>query len=228
LAAVNGAKHAIEGSMLALRSVALLLRGSWQEARACAELAQQNARIVNSAFNIVTCAFYAAYASWQLTHAREALERMLVTVEWIESHHLELLAGFDYGSVADALRQSGDTARALSYAERALRRASLGDPLGEASAYRVLAQLAAAAGESPAQVEAQLARARLAGERRGSRHEHVKTLLVQAQLLLERGQRADGERIARDCRAAARELGMPWYAERARALSAPGESERAS
>lgn len=214
LSSVRGTKHAIEGSATALRCIALLWRGRWEDACAAAELAQQNARVVNSAFNFVTCSFYGAYATWELTRSRAALDRMLATVEWIESQHLELYASCDYGWIAHALLQSGEPERAKGYVDRALRRASLGDPMGEAAAYRVLARLA----EDVPSAQACLVRAFAAGERRGSRHEAVKTQLVQAELYLERGELARAEHWASSSLSAARELGMAWYADQAEAM----------
>jgi tetratricopeptide (TPR) repeat protein len=165
-----------------------LWRGHWQEARATAQLGQQNARIVNSAFNMTNCSFYSEYASWELTRSPEALERMQVTAEWIEAHHLELFASCAYGWLAQALVESGQAERARSYADRALRRAGMGDPLGEASAYRALARLSAEAGKHT-EAEAYLERAIQAGQRRNARHEDVKTLLLRAQLTGTRGER---------------------------------------
>jgi class 3 adenylate cyclase/tetratricopeptide (TPR) repeat protein len=214
LSSVRGSKHAIEGSATALRCIALLWQGRWQEACAASELAQQNARVVNSAFNFVTCSFYGAYATWELTRSREALARMTSTLEWIEAHHLELYASCDYGWFADALLQSGEKERAKSYVDRALRRASGGDPMGEAAAYRVLAQLA----EDVPSAQACLVRALAAGERRGSRHEAVKTQLAQAQLFRARGDGVQADHWANMALSHARELGMDWYAERAQAL----------
>jgi class 3 adenylate cyclase/tetratricopeptide (TPR) repeat protein len=220
LSSVRGTKHAIEGSATALQCIALLWRGRWQDARAAAERGQQNARVVNSAFNFVTCSVYAAYASWELTHSREALDRLQATVDWIESQHLELYASCDYGWLAQALFESGELVRARSYVERALRRAELSDPMGEAAAHRVLASLAARGGGDLAHVEACLERAREAGERRGSLHEAVKTELLRAQLHIERGAREEGVHWAERCATQADALGMHSYADRARALVA--------
>jgi predicted ATPase/class 3 adenylate cyclase len=219
LSSVRGAKHAIEGSANTLRAIALLWRGRWHEARAVAEQALHNARIVNSAFNVVTSSFYLAYATWELTHSRESLDRMQATSDWLESQQLELFASCDYGWCAYALAQSGDPTRARSYVERALRRASLGDPLGEAAAYRVLAQLAAEAND-PFAAEEHLQRAMVAGERRGSRHEAVRTLLLRAELCRVRGETELAERFAEESAELASELGMHTYAERARSLLA--------
>lgn len=225
LSSVRGRKHAIEGSAQALRCIALLWRGHWNEARASAELVQQNARVVNSAFNTVTGAFYGAYASWELAHSREALERMLSTIDWLESEHLLLYASCDYGWIAHALVRSGEPARARIYVERALRRASLGDLLGEAAAYRVLAELSAS--DDPAQSEQYLERASEAGAQRGSRHEAVKTLLLRAELALARGDHEQAQRWADESSALAAELGMHWYVERARSLTTSEHVESA-
>jgi tetratricopeptide (TPR) repeat protein len=217
LLAVRGSKHAIEGSAAALHSIALLWRGRWEEARATAGRGQQNARLVNSAFNMLTCGFFNEYATWELTRSAQALKRMQVIAEWIESQHLELFASCDYGWLAEALVQSGEPERARSYVERALKRASLGDPLGEASAYRALAQLAAEA-NNPSEAEIYLARAMLAGQRRSSPHEDVKTLLLRAKLCARAGDREASLRWAEACASTAQGLGMHVFAERAREL----------
>jgi ATP/maltotriose-dependent transcriptional regulator MalT len=145
---------------------------------------------------------------------------MRVTLDWIEAHHLELYAGADYGWFAHALQTQGDHAQARAYVDRALRRAAHGDPMGEATAYRVLARLHAAEGADTSPVETCLEQATRAGEARGSRHELVKTQLLRAELCGERGDPESARRWADASRTAARELGMPWHLERAEQLLA--------
>ena len=209
--------HAIEGSVLALKSIALLWRGHWHEARETALRAQQNGQLVNSAFNIVTCSLYGTYAAWELTRLDEHLQRMQVTIDWVETQHLELFAGCDYGWFAHMLQCVGEHERARAYVERALRRAASGDPMGEASAYRVLARLGPAEGDlaDASHVEICLERATRAGEKRQSRHEAVKTLLLRAELGYEHGDVVNARQWAEAARAEARELDMRWHVQQA-------------
>jgi hypothetical protein len=140
---------------------------------------------------------------------------MQVTIDWIESQHLELYASGDYGWFAHALQCSGEHERARAYVDRALRRAADGDPMGEASAYRVLSRLDSSEGADASRVELWLERATQAGEARQSRHEAVKTQLLRAQLCCERGDVVNALHWAESCRANAHALEMRWHVQQA-------------
>ena len=107
----------------------------------------------------------------------------------------------------------GDERAAREYADRALGRASQHDPLGEAQAQRVLAQLA--------QSDTQLARAHLeasftAAARRGSRHDTARCHWLRAEWLTGVGDFTAAKQSADAARAEFEAMGMRYYLARAR------------
>jgi class 3 adenylate cyclase/tetratricopeptide (TPR) repeat protein len=226
LSSVSGIKHAIEGSILGVRCIALLWRGHWAQAVQTAQRARQNAQHVNSAFSFATCSFFGAYAEWEISGSPEQVRRMRDAADWISAQHLELYAAADYAWLAHALLTQGQHDLAREYTTRALQRAAQGDPLGAALAYRVLARMEPAEPDANAEAHVQqcLDLAMRAGEARGSRHEAVKTFLLRAQLSQASGAHREAREWAERSRAEALATGMPWHLEHAERLlaSIPG------
>jgi tetratricopeptide (TPR) repeat protein len=169
--------HAVEGSVFALNAMVELQRGAWEAARSAALRSQVIAERVNSHYTFMTSAAYEAYARFMLTHEADALRQLRSSIESLEGRGTELFLSFGQGLVAHAAWIAGDMSLAQSFAERALARARQHDPLGEAVAYRVLAQLSTTRStQGRLELTSHLQAALAAAERRRSKRE---TLLTQ-------------------------------------------------
>jgi tetratricopeptide (TPR) repeat protein len=146
LGALSGSRHAIEGSILGLRTVLRMLYGHWQACIESATLARATAQRVHGPYVFAISQSCAAYARFQLSGDRSVLEEQRQANEWLERRGIGLFVSACFASYADAQLTIGDLQTAHDYAERALARAARKDRLGESSAYRTLARLHARPG----------------------------------------------------------------------------------
>lgn len=217
LGMVETSDHAIYGSVLGLRCIALIWRGRWHEAYEASLRNLKNARLVTSAFNFAMSTCFGAYCAWRMSGAVEQAKPLRETVEWLRDQQLQLFASFNYSCLAQVLAAQGDFDEARRYASFALTRASARDRLGEAHAYRVLAELPTPAGLSRQSYEdACLSSAERAARARGSRHELATTQLRRAELLRAASDVPGARPLAEWALREFEVLGMNWHAERAR------------
>lgn len=191
----EGSDHAVEGSVFALNAMVELQRGRWEAARSAALYSRSIAER-DSHYTFLTAAAYEAYARFMLTRDSGALRQLRNSVESLESRGTALFLSFAQGCVAHAAWLAEDLALAKDWAERALTRARQRDPLGEAVAHRVLAQICATRSHpSHLALTSHLQSALIAAERRRSRREALLTHHLAAQLGAERWQ-LSGEQAA--------------------------------
>jgi len=250
LGALSGTGHAIEGSILGLRTLLRMLYGHWEACIESAALARATAQRVHGPYVFAMSQSNASYARFQLTGDRAMLEEQRKANEWLERRGIGLFVSACFASYAEAQYAVGDVQTAHDYAERALARAARKDRLGESSAYRTLARIHAGAGRArvlPAgaitRVQEALLGALSAAQFRRSRRDLVLTRLLIVELGLSgEGAVADTAWRALDdfneasppldpaARARAElahlkreleELGMTWYRAQADKLSAP-------
>jgi hypothetical protein len=174
---------------------------------------------VNTPYSFAMGSAFEAYAQWMLRRASDAIARLRRAVDWLEASELGLFSSVNYGCLAQALLESGDTALAQTYAERALARAKARDPLGETQAHRVLAELAAAKGGAlNPDLELHLVEAERSARARNSLHDLAKTQLLRAEVTAGLGARDRARADAATALAAFESMKMPFYAARAAAL----------
>lgn len=162
--------NAMEGSLLGLRGLVQIWQGSWQDALETAARGRATGERVNGPYVLAMCQAIVGYARFRLERDIDALESLRRAVKWLESRDIHLFLSFCYGHLALAELEVGRHDDAREYANRALRRARSGDPLGEAMAQRALSRIALARGDvATARLHQRLARE--SGERRGSPRE---------------------------------------------------------
>jgi class 3 adenylate cyclase/tetratricopeptide (TPR) repeat protein len=217
---VRGSGHAIEGSVLGLQCMVQLWQGRWEDAANTAARNRRTAERTNSAYSFAMSLGFEAYAHWALRRSSDAIARLRRAIDWLEASGLGLFSSFNYGCLANALLESGEPELARTYAERALARASCRDPLGETQAHRVLAELAAArGGEARDELARHLSEAVRSAQVRNSRHDLAKTQLLAAEVFASQGAAERARVTASEALAAFDDMGMPYYAARARALT---------
>lgn len=209
---VHGSNHPMEASILSQQCMAVLRRGDWIW---CEEASQRTIRVAERAsipFTTAIATFFLAYSRWMLERKHEWLVQMCRAVEWLDSMEQGLYSSFVLGCMADAYASIQSHADATKFAQRALERVHVRDLLGEAAAYRVFARIHGARGQAAArETEAALANSFNAAKLRASPREHTLTLLVEAELLLERGDRTLALARAAQARSEFMRMSMPWY-----------------
>lgn len=217
---IEGMRLEVEGSVLSMRSAALLWQGRDAEAYRYAEEAAAITERVRARSTYAMCRALSGYAHWLLTGDADALVRFADAANWLRAGADERqYASICYGWLAETSALLGRDADVRRYAALALHRARMQDHLGEPAAYRALARWSARhAGRRP--VEAYLQRAEQAAARRGSAHEQAANLRCAAEL-------ATGEAaaaLAARADAAFRTLGMRWRPSPPAAAASPARS----
>ena len=177
-----------------------------------ATLSRATAERVNGPYVFAMCEMVSGYSRWELDRAPGALVQLRRAVDWMESRGIRLYLSCNYAYLAEALAAAGQREPAREYALRAIERAAQQDPVGEASAYRTLARLAAAAGGPlDPQAQAELARAATAAERIGSPREVALTQLLAGELQAAAGQEIAARPALELAAAAFSRMRMPFY-----------------
>lgn len=141
LEVLRGTGHAIEASILGLRTVMRLSYGHWEACIESATLARATAQRVHGPYVFAMGQSHAAIARFKLTGDRSVLEDARKAIDWLERRGIGLFVSSCFASFADALFAIGDISGAQDYAGRALARAARKDRFGEASAHRTLARI---------------------------------------------------------------------------------------
>ena len=188
MAAVRGAQHEVESSVLCQWSAVCLWQGKIDDALGYAEEGERVAERVRTRYLHAMSRSLGAYARWCRDRDAEAVPTIRQATRWLEESGRGQFISLNYGWLADLLARTGETAEARIYAARALRRARRGDRLGEAMAWRALARLGAA-GSYRRGVEDCLRRAYAAAQAREAPHEIAVTRLCEAELALAAGHR---------------------------------------
>lgn len=162
----------------------------------------------------------AAYARWRRDGDSAAVEELVRTTAWFMSGASQQRTSLNYGWLAEMLVARGDPEGARFYAARAFRRARAADRLGEATACRAMARIAALRPgiRGPGHY---LALAFRSAEARQSPRERAETLLCAAEIAEARGECDRVAELAGEAEAAFAALGLVRQAERAAALRCP-------
>jgi class 3 adenylate cyclase/tetratricopeptide (TPR) repeat protein len=220
LAMVRGTGNAIEGSLLGLLGMIQLWQGDWDACIETVRRARVTAEQVNGPYVFAMSQTVGGYARWVLDRSPEALVQLRQGVEWIEARQVRLFLSFNCAHLADALVTAGQLTEARDYALRAILRAGEKDPIGEATAHRVLARLAALTPGEEAEGAAHLDCAQLSAESRGSRRDAAVTDLSRGERLVTEGHRSAAEPVLEKARDAFQAMEMAWYQARAEELLA--------
>jgi class 3 adenylate cyclase/tetratricopeptide (TPR) repeat protein len=145
LEVLRGTGHAIEASILGLRTMMRMLHGHWEACIESAVLARAAAQRVHGPYVFAITQSYSAIARFKLTGDRSVLEDSRKAIDWLERRGIGLFVSTSFASFADALFEIGDISGAQDYAGRALARAARKDRIGESSAHRTLARIHASA-----------------------------------------------------------------------------------
>jgi class 3 adenylate cyclase/tetratricopeptide (TPR) repeat protein len=208
---VRGSGHPIEGSVLGNDCIVKLHRGEWAACIASSQRCCAIGHQVNAAYLFAIGKVLGTYASWKSSGEATFLRELRQAVDWLQELDTALWSSLSYGFLADAYATAGQFDEARHFAERALARAKLRDPLGEAMAYRVLARLAKRAST---EVHEFLHRAFASAEAHRSRREAALNQLLVAELRLTSS--ADAIRAGTMALAEFESMGMRWHAEEAR------------
>jgi tetratricopeptide (TPR) repeat protein len=145
LEVLRGTGHAIEASILGLRTLMRMTYGQWEACIESATLARAAAQRVHGPYVFAMSQSNSAVARFRLTGDRSVLEDSRKAIDWLERRGIGLFVSASFASFADALFAAGDTSGAHDYAGRALARAARRDRLGESSAHRTFARVHASA-----------------------------------------------------------------------------------
>jgi tetratricopeptide (TPR) repeat protein len=219
LAAVCGAGHEVEGSVLCWRSGVLLWQGRWEEARQCARDAQAVAERVKSVYLYAMSVSLGAYAACSTEATGASLQTIVDATSWIEKRARGLFISLNYGWLAEGMVACRNWQAARRYAARALMRSRNHDRIGGAMAYRAMAR-ASAAGQNRKPAELYLALATDTARARGSPHELALTQLCDAEIRLARGQRSQAAALLDEAASAFEGMAMTWHLEATRRMRA--------
>ena len=187
IAMVVDANHWVASSVLAARSAACLWQGRYREAEHHASESERLALSLRSRYNLAMARALHVYAQWQQSRDAALVQPLVDATRWLEAGGRRQFVSLNHGWLAQLLLDSGRIAEARRHAASALRRARIGDRLGESATYRALAWGAARAQDRQGAL-AYLDRALRAAQGRGSRREIATTRLCQAEIALAAGE----------------------------------------
>ncbi|MEE2733326.1 MAG: AAA family ATPase [Pseudomonadota bacterium] len=201
----------VEGSVLGLYSAVNLWQGRWEEGRDIAIRAHHAAQRISRSYMSSIYLSLAAYAEWKMEGNESAISVVLSHTSNLEQHHKFLYLSLNYGWLSEMLVSVGKWQAARKYAARALVRARHNDRLGEAMAYRALAQISEH--QHPGSFRKYLDRAISSAHIRQARHETAKNNLLWGSILLRHKQQTQAHHhldlALRDFKA----MKMPWFSQ---------------
>ena len=211
--------NAMNASILLYRAAALVLQGEWDRAIAETEAVLSVSQRSRTRMQSRTCRAQAAFARWQLARdldAVTALERAasLFLAPGVSRQRASMV----FGWVVQVMAETHDKAKARRYMGGLIKCIRTGgDRLGEALAWRALARLAQAEGDS-ARADRYLRFARHSAAVRQSRREIAQNQLCEGELLLARGHAALAKRLLAQAADEFAAMGMPFFRDRAASL----------
>ncbi|MCP3369751.1 ATP-binding protein [Bradyrhizobium cajani] len=226
MALVEGSTHPVVSSVRNWISVVLVWQGRWQEAERLAVEGARVAENMRSLLLLASCRAASGFARWSATGDADALQQLRNAVQWMEGRNFHFYTSVQYSWLVEAATAEGDVDTARRYAAHILRRAREGERLGEATACRSLAKLAALRQDFGLS-HRWLRRAEASAGWRGSLREGALNLATRGELLARQGQDEAAHQIATEAAAQLSALGMHWHAERAiRSVSGTPVSQR--
>ena len=219
MAAVRGAQHEVEGSVLCQRSAVCLWQGRMDDALVFAREAEQVSQRVKTLYLYAMSRALGGYARWVEDGAADAVQAIVEATHWLEASGRGQFISLNYGWLADVMVKGGRISEGRRYAARALLRGRKHDRLGEAMACRAMAR-AAAAGHGRQPAGYYLARAMDAAQVRGAPHEIAANRLCQAEIAPATGDRRGAISFLAQAQPTFAALGMQWHARQAEWLGA--------
>ncbi len=167
---LQGTGHPVEANVRAMWILVRIWFARWQEANAGATELQTLTQKIRNIYLFGMARSLGAYSRWAMNGDAAAADELVEATGWLESHGQGQFMSLNYGWLVQITSRDGDLGLLRRYAARGLWRARLGDHLGEAVIYRVLATTAQQQGwRRPWQ--AYLARADTSAEARHSDRE---------------------------------------------------------
>lgn len=139
---VAGRQHQAELSVRAFSGVAQMWQGNFQQAWDTWQWIIEHGNRMRSRYHIAKAKALLGISEFFLNGSPDSLEavcRIADSKQLASQQRMSLVHGF----LTECFAQIGDSTRSKKYATKTLRRSLLGDRLGDAQAYRSLAQLAA-------------------------------------------------------------------------------------
>ena len=179
MATLDGDDHEMTASVLTMRSAALLWEGRFDDALHYAEEGLSVAERVKARYLFAMARSLAAYARWRMHGDAAEIGTIESATEWLEASASQQFISLNHGWLAETLVAQGRIEAARRHAALAVQRARKGDRLGEAMAWRAMAE-AARATHQPKRAARYLACAERAAAARQSPHEAAKNRRVHA------------------------------------------------
>ncbi|HST35911.1 MAG TPA: adenylate/guanylate cyclase domain-containing protein [Allosphingosinicella sp.] len=220
MAAIKGARHEGEVSVLNQYAVVHLWQGRPEEAVALAQAGAAVAERVHSLYSHAMSRSIIAYAQWVIAPDPERADALLETTKWLEASGRGQFTSLNHGWLSQVMVASGRIAEGRAYAARALNRARKHDRLGEAVALRAMAQASAALGWRKPAVH-YLALAYAAGRARKAPHEEAATRLCEAEIAAACGDAAAADAARAEAMRGYAALGIQLAASPAAILARP-------
>ena len=219
IAAMQGYDEPIVASVAAQRALALIYQGRYADAVVGAEFAIERAGRARATYLQQAARVLGEFAAWSHSADEAAFARFAEAALMLHQSERFQRIGFKYGWLAEAMAARGEPAMSRQFVLLALRRALKGDRLGEASALRAMARLAAdgACRHGPGHY---LRLADRAAAHRRSPREAALNRLCEAQLAIDGDDAAAASRSASAAHRAFAALEMPVHVAHAAALLA--------
>ncbi len=199
----------VESAILGWRSAVLIWQGRWEEARETGLRAQGLAHRAGSLYVLAQGQAAAQYAAWMIDRSPAAIDALARATSWLEHLDRRLSISINYGWLAETMAVEGRSHDARHYAQRAIERAAVRDPFGEAAAYRALARVT---WDSPdAAADAFLDRAMLVGRARRSLREEALTILWQGRGAVRRQRAAAATQLLIEASRRFSSMDMAWH-----------------
>jgi tetratricopeptide (TPR) repeat protein len=203
-----------------LRAAYCILWGDLAGGLAYCHRCLDNAKSIHTPFQIMYAHVCIAFIGWKDTKDPECLTALRQSALWFEQDNSLQRTSLVYAMVADAYCEAGDIAHARSFAARAIRRIQKGgDHFGVPWAYRTTARLALKSG-SLARAQRSLKKAYWASAVKRSRREHGLTLMLEAEMVMARGEFDQARTLLQTAIADFEAMGAVAFVAEARSLLA--------
>lgn len=213
------AQTAMRPSLLTQRAAMRLWQGEWQQAEALANAALRDCQQSHTRYLAMKSHVIGAYARWQIDGSAREVARMEDCARWFLSPgNSRQRTSLTFGWLTEVMAARRDLAAARGYAGAMVQRIREGgDRLGESMAWRALAGLEQARGQT-ARADHYLRLAQRSAELRASPREAAQNQLCAARLALARGDADAAARLAAEAASAFAALGIDTFSRMAAAL----------
>ena len=147
IAVLGPAEHEMTASVLTMRSASLLWQGDYAQALHYAGEGRRVAERVKARYLFAMARALGAFARWKMDGDVGAVEVIRSATAWLEASASQQFISLNHGWLAEALVTLDRVEEARRHAALAVRRARKGDRLGEAMAWRAVADAAIKTGD---------------------------------------------------------------------------------